>query len=385
MIPKSLSASSILVSEACMARWKTENFDRTPQFSSEPANIGTSVHYALEHFVRDVYLEKKYAWQDIKHLNAYYQLGYIETFNSTNFDTDAFKDGAALVAKWYDRNKEGLANQVLSCEVKENFTIKTSAGPIPVNFIWDRADRISADEYAVIDYKTLRAPVNPQDLKQKIQPRLYALAAQIKWPDANRIWVSFDMLRYDEVGVVFTRDENAATYRYVQRAAERIIAIAEDEVEETLNPECKWCIRKTECDTLQRANAGGNPMGMPIEEVVKRAHQIDNQLIALKYAQEQLDKLIAGHLEAEDIFEDVIGDYEVKMGSSPRRAVSDASSIASIVGPELSKKYGNFTVTSVDQMIKDGVLSSDQEAQVRAYVKTNWSSPRPKIKKKESF
>lgn len=368
-----------------MARWKVENFDRTPQFSSEPANIGTSVHYALEHFVHDVYLEKKYGWDQVQHLTAYYQIGYVETFNSTNFDTDAFRDGAALVAKWYDRNRSGLRNTVLSCEVKENFIIKTSAGEIPVNFIWDRADQIDDDTYEVVDYKTLRAPVQPSDLKQKIQPRLYALAAQIKWPTAQKIWVSFDMLRYDEVGTVFTREENADTYRYLQRAAERIIATSEDEVEETLNPECKWCIRKTECDTLQRANTGGNPMGMPIEEVARRAFEIDSQILALKYAQEQLEKILSEAMEAEDSFEETFGDFDVKMSASPRRSVADAHAIAAIVGEEVARKYGNFTVTSIDAMIKDGVLDAQQIAQVKKYINTNWTTPRPKIKKREDF
>jgi len=385
MIPKSLSASSILVSEACMARWKTENFDRTPQFSSDPANVGTSVHFALEHFVSDVYIEEKISWQDIAHLNAYYQIGYVETFGSTNFDTDTFKDGARLVAKWYEANKLGLPNKVISCEIKENFPLKTSVGEIPVNFIWDRCDQIDEYTYEVVDYKTIRAPVSPQDLKKKIQPRLYALAAQIKWPEAKRIWVSFDMLRYDKVGAVFTRDDNADTYRYMRRAAERIIAADPDKVEETLNPECKWCIRKTECDTLQRANSGGNPMGMPIEEVARRAYQIDSQITALKYAQEQLEKILSDAGEEMDQFEYEAGDYEIKMSASPRRSVTDGGAIAAIVGEENARKYGNFTVTSVDQMLKDGVLDSDQEAKVKSFVRTNWSTPRPKIKKKEDF
>lgn len=384
MIPKSLSASSILISEACMARWKEESFLKTPQESSEPAAIGTSVHFALEHFVTDVYLEHKIDWTDVKHLKAYYDIGYVETFNSSNFDTDAYRDGAALVAKWYDQNKEGLPNKVLTCEVKENFFVKTSVGEIPFNFIWDRCDQIDDDTYEVVDYKTIRAPIQPQQLKEKIQPRAYALAAQIKWPDAKKIWVTFDMLRYGPVGVVFTRDENAATYRYLRRAAERIIATDEDQVEETLNAECKWCIRKVSCDTLQRAVAGGTVHGLSIEELAERKERIGNQLLALKYADDELDKALVKYAEKESLFDFDAGEFEVKIDArKTRKPNSDA--ILRIIGPELATRFGNMTMTNIDKMLKSGQLTDDQVRQVNRYVDVTWGSPSAKVKRKQEF
>lgn len=367
-----------------MARWKEESFLKTPQESSEPAAIGTSVHFALEHFVTDVYLEHKIDWTDVKHLKAYYDIGYVETFNSSNFDTDAYRDGAALVAKWYDQNKEGLPNKVLTCEVKENFFVKTSVGEIPFNFIWDRCDQIDDDTYEVVDYKTIRAPIQPQQLKEKIQPRAYALAAQIKWPDAKKIWVTFDMLRYGPVGVVFTRDENAATYRYLRRAAERIIATDEDQVEETLNAECKWCIRKVSCDTLQRAVAGGTVHGLSIEELAERKERIGNQLLALKYADDELDKALVKYAEKESLFDFDAGEFEVKIDArKTRKPNSDA--ILRIIGPELATRFGNMTMTNIDKMLKSGQLTDDQVRQVNRYVDVTWGSPSAKVKRKQEF
>lgn len=379
MNPASLSASSILVSEACMERWKVENFWRTPQASSEPANIGTACHYALEHFVTKVYLEQVADWSDVKLLNDLYQLGYIETFNSTNFDTDAFKDGAALVAKWYEYNKMGLRDTVLSCEVKENFPVKTSIGNVPFNYIYDRFDQIDEETYRVVDYKSLRAPVRPEDLKKKIQPRAYALAAQIKYPQAERIWVTFDMLRYEPVGIVFTREENAATWRYLKRAAERIIATDEADTIETLNDECKWCIKKVSCETLQKANAAGTAHGLGPEELAERKMQVASQLTALKYANEELDKHLMMYAEERDEFEFTIGDYEVAFKSRPRRS-ANSNAIANIVGGALAQKYGNFTLSNIDAMLAEGVLSDDQIRQVKAEITTNWSDPSPTVK-----
>lgn len=384
MIPQSLSASSILVSEACMERWKAENFWRTPQANSEPANIGTAVHFALEAFVKAVHFENKITWDNVKFLNDSYQLGYIETFGTTNLDTDAYRDGAAMVAKWYDRNRDGLPHKVVSCEVKENFPVKTKAGPIPFNFIWDRADQHDEDVYEVVDYKTLRAPVNPDDLKQKIQPRAYALAAQIKWPHAKRIWVTFDMLRYDTVGVVFTKEENADTYRYLQRAANRIIDVPEDHTEETLNAECKWCIKKVSCETLQKANRAGTVHGLSVQQIARRKLEIDSQMQALKYAQEELDKQLVKEAENRDLFEWEEDGLEIKITSRPMRKPNSAA-ILRLLPPEIAAKHSNITMGELDKILKSGVLDPDVERMVKANIQTNWTSPSAKVKAKIDY
>jgi hypothetical protein len=364
-----------------MERWRVENFERTPQMSSKPADTGTTCHFALEHFVQAVYIDKTHSWDDVKFLKDLYNMGYTATFNSGNYDTPEYKDGADLIAKWYEYNKAGLSDTVLSCEVKDNFQIKTSAGEIPFNYIWDRADQIDETTYRVIDYKTLRAPVSAEDLKRKIQPRAYALAAAIKWQHAERIWITFDMLRYEPVGVVFTREDNIATWNYLKRAAERIIATKEDETEETLNPECKWCIKKATCDTLATANRNGNVMGLSLEEIARRHQQISDQVVALRYAQEELDKALCLEAENRDQFEFDEGDYEVKIGSRATRK-ANSSAIAHIVGPDLSLKYGNFTMTNIDKMMKNENLPPEMESAIKAEIVKSWSEPSAKVKKK---
>lgn len=385
MIPKSLSASSLLTAEACMARWKTENYDRTPQVSGVAASIGTSVHFALEMFVKAVYIDKTIEWDNVKYLRDMYEIGYIDTFNSTDTDTPEYADGAAIVAKWYDRNKTGLPDTVLSCEVKENFPVKTSAGTIPFNFIWDRADQIDDVTYHVVDYKTIRAYISPQDLKDKIQPRAYALAAQIKWPHAERIWVSFDMLRHDGlVGAVFTRDENAQTYRFIKRAAERIIATDENNTPETLNSECKWCIRKVTCETLLKSIAGGTSFSLSADEAAEKKLQISSQILALKYAEEELDKIILAEAENNDIFEWETSTAKVEITARKTRSIN-SNAAAQILGPEITAKYGNFTITNIDKLLKSGELSPEKEKAVKELISFSWSSPSPKVKPLSPF
>ena len=384
MIPKTLSASSVLVSEACMERWRVENFERAPSASNGAAMVGTACHYVLEHFVEKVYLDKTAQWSDWDLFLELYQTGYMKTFSSGDFSTPEYADGLDLVTKWYQRHASsgGLEGEVLSVEQKKTFPIKTSAGEIPFTYILDRLDKIADGVYEVVDYKSIRAFTRPEDVKNKIQTRAYALAIQIEYPDAERIIVSLDMLRQGEkVGAVFTREDNVQTYRYLQRAAERIIATPEDETKETLNEECKWCIKKTTCETLAASVKAGSVNSLSLEQVAERKLLIDAQMLALKYAQDELDKVLLQEAARRDELEFEVGNLEVKV-TARRTRKPNSSAIARIVGPEIAAKYGNFSVTNVDKMLKSGELTPAQYAAVTKEITTSFGEPSAKVKSK---
>lgn len=348
---------------------------------NSPADTGTACHFALEKFVIAVYIDEVIEWDNVEYLKAQYELGYMQTFNSGDFSTPEFKDGAQMVANWYETYKHGLFARVLSCEVKESFPIQTSIGEIPFNYIWDRSDEIiEGEEYEVIDYKTFRMPVQPEELRLKVQARAYGVAAQVKWPHAKRIKVTFDLLRYGPVSVYFTREDNIESYRMLQREAERIIAADPDLIEPQINPDCKWCVVKTNCPALLHIQGLNTALTMSAEELAAKQLEISSALEALKYAKEQVDLMLMKEAENRNEFEFTEGDYEVALKSRPRRQVN-SSSVAHIVGPELSAQYGNFTMGNIDIMLKSGVLDEETTAKVKAEITKVWSEPTPKVKK----
>lgn len=376
MEPKSFSASSLQVAETCLARYKAENIDKVPLMDNKPALTGTSVHWALEHFVKQVYIDKTAKWEDSKLFLDLYKIGYMDTFGSANLDTPEYIDGLDLAKKWYMRTK--LADTVVSCEVKENFAIKTSIGKIPVNYIWDRCDMLEDGSIRVIDYKTIRATVSPEQLREKIQPRLYALAAQIKWPHAPRIWVTYDLLRHDPVGASFTKEENLEFYRYLQRAAERIIATDEDIVPETLNPECRFCARLATCDTMQKSIAGGSIMGIEPDAAAFRLLQVDSQMKALKQLADQLDAILLKEAEERDEYEWTTDKVAVKITARGMRSIN-SNAAAQILGPELTAKYGTFGIGKIDDIIKAEDLTDKQISDLKALIFKRYGEPSAKV------
>lgn len=376
MIPRTLSASSLNVAETCMARWKAENFERVPSMDNAPALTGTSVHGGLESFVKSVYIDKKADWSDKQLLLDMYQLAYVETFNTANLETDEYADGLELTNKWYDRTT--IKGTVISCETKSNFPIKTSVGDIPFTYIWDRCDQLDATTIKVVDYKTIRAYLSSEDLKRKIQPRAYALAAQIQFPQAERIWVEFDLLRHDSVGAVFTKEDNAAMYRYLQRAAERIIATDEENTPETLNPECHFCVRKVVCKTLGRAAAGGTVFGISAEEAALRKLEIDSQIKALGYLSAELDTVLMAEAQLRDEIEWVTPSAKVAITARKTRKINPTA-VANIIGYDIAKKYNGFTMGNVDKLLKGHELTDEQKNELRAEIYFTWGEPSAKV------
>ena len=359
MIPKSLSASSLMVWESCPARWVAEYLNKTPQAGGAAADLGTACHTALERYVQAVYIDQTAA-PDLALLKEHFTVAFADLIGVP--DGSAFRDGVSMMDNWFPRSAElSDGREILMLEQKKNFMLRTSAGEITFNYIFDRLDRHEDGSIEVVDYKSVRARISPDGLKDKIQARCYGLAAQMLYPDAPRVWVTFDLLRYDPVGIVFTKEENLATWNYVKRQAERIIAADPSSAEEKINPECRFCIRSHECLTLrQNVDAGGiDAIEDPLEAARVRA-RLDSQMKGLESAIGKLDSLIILQSQMDDVdtYED--DDFQVSVTARRTREVKDLNKLRTILGPELALKYGSIGVTNLDKIIKQENLTQEQ-------------------------
>jgi hypothetical protein len=384
MIPKSFSATALQVAELCMARYKAENIERSKGMGGAPASLGTSVHGALEEFVKYAVLgEGQNSW-DV--LDMFYRKSYMDTFRTSDPSGEIYDDGLDMLRRWFDRQSwDGVT--VLSCEVKESFDVKTSVGMIPFNYIWDRFDQIGEGEYRVVDYKSNRWNITHDDLRRKVQARCYALAAQIKFPQAKRIWVEFDMLRHDPIGISFSREENIATWKFIQALAERIIATDPHDTPETLNPECRFCVRKQSCGALLKNIATGGVFTVTgAADAVDRRAALDFQLKAIDSAIRELDEIILTEAREKDIleFESEMNRLEISM--SRRRAV-DAEMVERVIGEDLFKRYGGltFSVTSIDKLLKGKELSDEKKRELKNLVFYKQGEPSVKVKAKNGL
>lgn len=383
VIPKSISATALHVAELCPARFKAEHIDRSKGFGGTAASLGSAVHGALEYYVKRVYIDKA-EQPSFKLLHDMFKLSYVEVFGSHNFETEEYMDGYGMLENWYKRQDfEGV--EVLSCEVKSNFLVPCSVGEIPFNYIWDRFDYVGNDEYRVVDYKSNRWAIKPEDLKKKIQARAYGLAAAIQLKkegvEPKRIWVEFDLLRHGPVGISFSRNDNAVTWRYIKRSLQEIIDTPEDKVEEKLNSECLFCVRKATCGALKKniIVGGAHSIGS-IEEAIDLRSQLDWQLKGLNSLIKDLDDRILLEAKERDIEEYESDTNRLKITVSSQRRV-DAEMVELAIGPDLFRKYGgrNFAMGTVDKLLKGRELTAEQKKNLRSLIYNHYGDPRVKV------
>lgn len=388
MEPKSLSASALHAFEMCPARYNAEYIERSRGFGGTAASLGTTVHGALENWVKACYIEKTQD-PDLKLLQDYYHLSYIDTFKTHNTDSDEYLTGLEMLSTWFARPERveyfNAVHRIISCEVKTFFPVPTSIGEIPFNYIWDRFDEMKPGVFKVVDYKSSVWDVQPSDLQKKIQPRAYALAAAIQLKAQgihyDRIWVEFDMLRYGARGRVFTREDNAATWKYLKSSAEDIIATPGDEAEERLNPECRFCVRKAGCTALRKnIMVGGVHSIGSIEGMIDLRAQLEFQSKGLDALIKEVDNSILTEAKARDLEQYESDLTKLTIGISKRRAV-DADMVEKAIGPELFQRYGshNITLANVDKLLKGNELTKEQKAQLRGLIYDKKGEPRVRV------
>lgn len=373
-----LSASSANVFELCEARWHAEYNHKAKQPSGSPAALGTSFHAASEQYVLQGYYLRAGGGETAA-LRALWDTAYYENFA----DAERYDEGWEMFERWVRRTPwEG--RKVLSAERKLNFALPTSIGDIPFNYIFDRCDRLDNGDIEVIDYKTWMAPLQPGNMKHKIQVRAYGLAAAIQFPDAPRVWITLDQTRYDPVSCSFTRDENKATWNYLKALAERIIAASPEEhgfYKESLNVDCRYCVRKHICNELTAHEAAGGPLGLtdPMEAADRR-YRIESAKKAMDAMLAELDAVIMGYCEDEEMLEFSTEYVDVAITAFGKRVI-DAGVAAKILGPLAAEFPEGLKIGVIDRLMKESPprLSAEQLSALKQAIRKEYGDARVKV------
>lgn len=389
MIPASISATAMTVATQCMARYAAENMGKNRTGSGAPAQLGTACHNALEDYVKTCHMDREgseRAEPTLKYLIDLYRMHFMVEFDAIDPEGDMYEDGLEMMKNWHART-DFTGFTVYSVEEKKPFPVTVTDNDgvqhsIPFNYIFDRLDQLDETTYRVVDYKSWRAAIQSDDLTNKLQARAYALACQIQFPHATKIWVQFDQLRYDSVGIVFTREQNINTWRYLQKWLRVILNTPVEDAKETVNPDCKWCLRKASCGAITRNTAAGGVAGMPLVNIIDRRAALEAQASAIEWAMKELDEALLAAAKNDDTEKLYSDKHEVYWSRSSRRGIDRMDVLEGIVGPQMMERFGKRSVTmsQLDKLLKDPALTAEQKKQVKALVSISYGEPKVKIK-----
>lgn len=383
MEPKTLSATAIKAFEDCPAGYKAMYIDRARESGGAAGDLGTAVHDAILRWTVDDMLPIQPGENGEAKLIARFEAAA----SALGLPAEQHEAGVKMLKKFYQRTAENPPYTILSTEVKEHFMMKVDGREVQVTFIWDRCDAWEDGTIEVTDYKSWFQALDASTAKRLLQVRIYALAAAIKFKDQNppAIWVTLDQLRYDNpTSVKFTREDHKHTFEYLKDVARRIFA--DDGTEETVNANCRYCIRRDSCVTLRNVLTASPDHILATaddEEIALRAAELDAAMKAAETSKEAYAEWIEGFLEMREIPEYTFeNDVTVKFSPTNRRKV-DSERAAKVVGPEVSSRYGHFSMEDIDKLLKGDELSIEQKAELKKLIRTTTTTRAVAVFKKK--
>jgi hypothetical protein len=400
MNPATVSASSLIAWLECHAKWVAQYFNGAREPSGKAAALGTVCHEVMEHWVKLGHHQVD--WPDIESMMKAARPLYDHAYHKLFSDGDRYMEGLKLVRDWLERTDWSI-RKVLHAEEKKRFSLQVRKNAMGeweeqlVTYIFDRVDERTDEPYdgdiEVVDYKSYARPVSPEELKQRPQSRIYALAAQLEYPNAKRIWVTFDLLRFGQVSIVFSKEENRETYRWLREVvlsiweADEATAAAEEELGEG----CRYCVRRSVCGALASNLDAGGLLGIlgpdDIGAAMEMQAKLSGQLVGVTAQLKEVDTYLDQFITAEQLDQPLsIGGYTLTPVAKATRRV-DPGLAAEVVGPEMMAGIAKPGVTIVDEWIKDRTngLTDEQRVALRKTISKVWGDIKPVVTKDKPF
>jgi hypothetical protein len=199
------------------------------------------------------------------------------------------------------------------------------------------------------------------------------------YPEAKRVWVQYDFLRYSATSVAFDKEDNRRTWQYIKGLTQRIVNTKEGEAEQTLGAGCQYCLARVTCTAaLSNASAGGI-LGLEVDELADLYAKIQAQVNAQKTIAEDIERILIQRAREDDMQEYRAGSWSVTVNVGSRRYV-DNEKLAEIVGPAIMAKYGKVNVGDLDAIKKEPDLTDEQRSMLARTVYKKSNEPSIKVK-----
>lgn len=382
MIPLTISPTALETAQECLAKFNAHAIKKGGDSPNAAALLGTSLHSALEMFVK----QDGMIW-DYGFLEVMFRMHFVKQFPEViDVDEDDwYKQGIEICKNWFNRSyqlSDIKSGTIIEKEIKRNFPvpykINGETRNVPFNYIIDRLDRLDDDIYRVVDYKSQRSPLRADEMMKKLQVRGYSLATRIVYPNAKLIHVQYDFLRYQSVTVTLTREDDARTWNYIKTLLQRIVDTPDDDIPERLGAGCKYCLRKVSCKKLRANIEAEGILGKSIDELIEARQELDGKMGGLGLIIADIDNLLLAYAKAEDLDSFPSDDFNVEVVRSSRRYVN-AERIAEILPREVLAKYGHINVGDLDKIKNDPLLDNTQRSLLSTAVSVKTGEDKIKV------
>ncbi len=214
---KYVSYSRLSRFEQCPLSFKLKYIDKLKSEPGPPLVFGSAIHLVLERLIDEHVRAGEPGPLSTDRAVELLKDVFVE-MKITN--AELFDDGMTILRRFVRNQKVIEPKDILSLEKK----FKLQVGDCTVLGYIDRVDRVDNDTIRVIDYKTNRMLFSRQEVDESLQFSLYCVAAKQLWPWAEKVLLSFDMLRHGVMMTTTRTDEQLESALAYVEALSRIEA-----------------------------------------------------------------------------------------------------------------------------------------------------------------
>lgn len=233
-----ISHSSLDTFLKCPLKYKFNQIDKIEEEKSKPAVMGSFFHLIM-HYIYEKDISKISFLEIEKFIKKehpsvqYYDFNEKTNKNLTNEDLEYIIDKTKL---FYETNKN-KKTQILSLEEKFEITLQDKTDIHILSGIIDRFDKISEDNYEIIDYKTSNKLSSYNQVAQNKQLSIYGLGILSKWPNIALKNLKFSLYFLKQNEKIQTKRTEKDLEETKQEVIKQINQIQKTKV---FNPNCGW-------------------------------------------------------------------------------------------------------------------------------------------------
>lgn len=229
-----ISYTSLDTYSNCPKKFEFQEIQKIKTPSSKEQFFGTKVHDSLKFFHNQTPLLPTLNDFKIFFINSWQPENI--AWKSPEEERAFYNEGLRILEAYYNKNAASNFNIVdletfIEAPVKDHII----TGKI------DRIDKISDDEFEIIDYKTNRKMPSQEKIENNLQLNVYAIAFLNRWPNFNnkKIKLSLYFLRHNEKISTFKKDDLLEETK--RKILKIILLIEQGQFPPLPGALCDWC------------------------------------------------------------------------------------------------------------------------------------------------
>jgi len=256
MRQRAIAATYIKEYLQCLQKFYFRYFtDKKPPIFGDARPFGIAIHSALEYMYSILSETNNRPTSD--DYDAVITRFIQEAVKNNLVDQALYDEGRMIIKRKLDLYDP--AEKVLGLEFKFGLPPHNPEVPVfttkgtPIMGAIDKIFELNPETLVIVDYKTSRTAMTPEEAAVDVQLSMYDLVANKLFPGYKNIIIVLDYLRLEPVMTHRNNEQRKYFEQFLDELYIRIGELKEEDIKPRLNELCGWCDHRSMCPAYVKA------------------------------------------------------------------------------------------------------------------------------------